>query len=347
MFLESDRALSSLYVSLPCVAEIDLSEVQNVSRDASRDFLLDNIYLVPEHEALRERFRGVLVCLNGEAKEQQQRIAQAMKKNKDMETMKDAIRAEYKRKISKYESHGFFKFLHRKPHGPDFSFYNPQEIPSLSEWRQELLDFEVDSELSEVLILDAGGYSLDAYARVNGKEYGKSYSAGGMRLTELMWEFAKSAWDGEVGLDRVELKKQELCRVPDLSDQMYKPLADFTEMIYRASLDEVITWISSSAKGITKSVPMLLTGGGFNNPHLIELVGKLLHEKSVRAKPFSSIDLVSLIESNKVHSNPVLSRFIEVTYGFERDQRTKQISFDICGGMIERACLGYGGSQND
>ena len=342
-FLAEGKAISSLHVSLPRVAEIDPLEVQMATREATDAFLLDTVYLVPEHEALRERFGSVLMKLNGEAKREQQKIGALEQKKRQAKAGKNAAIAEYRKKLRRYEKRGWLgKLFRSKPKEPDYSVYRYSAIPKLAEWRKELLDLKVDPNLSEVLILDAGGYSLDAYARIGGKEYGQSFPAGGNRLTELMRDYTKRKWKETLSIERAESKKKELCSFPDEADPLQKPLLDFTTQTYQASLDEVLDWVNSASKGRSMSIPMLLTGGGFNNPHLFRLVCERLIKRSIKVMPFTSIDLVNLIEKNNVKPSPIFNRFIGVTYGFDRSRTTQQISFDICGGMIEQACVGSG-----
>lgn len=335
-FLSSDRALLSLYVSMPRIAGIDPYEVQVATREATRAFLIDNTSLVSEHAALRERFGRVILELNREAKKEQESIEKTKERNRELDAEKTAADLDYREKKAKYDRHpGIFRWVYRKPKQPDYSFYHPERVPRLDEWRQELLCLKVDPELSEVLILDAGGYSLDAYAKVNGKEYGQSFPAGGLKLTEMLRDYSKQKWGEDPGIERVESKKKELCNTPDPSDSLSKPLSRYTREIYSESLNEVLKWINPSSNCGSKSIPLLLTGGGFNNPHLKDLISEVLDKKKIKVRPYSSIDLANLIEKNKVRSSPLLDRFIQVTYGFEPDKRTQQMSFDICGGMIE------------
>src|SRR4051812_10785985 len=58
-----------------------------------------------------------------------------------------------------------------------------QALPSLEDWHRHFIELRVRPGLDEVLIMDAGGYSLDVYARARHgsqpKEFTRSFAAGG------------------------------------------------------------------------------------------------------------------------------------------------------------------------
>ncbi len=326
--------LFSAHISMPKVDGISIEKVQEMTRAEVKPFLLDSVYLVYEHNALRERFSHALALMAIFASKEKAIIDKMKKKNQEKKTAKDTHQRKFSREKAEYDSRGWLaRLFHRDPRKPDYSMYAPGKVPTLLQWHEKMLRIDADSELSEVIILDAGGYSLDVFARINNKEYGQSFKAGGVHLTRMVKQRIDEE-EGGITLTGAEQRKIDFCtKMYGIGDK--EKIGEFTEIIYREPIRQLLNWIKKTAENKSIGVPMILSGGGFNNPYLIDILIATLKRNGILIEPMTSSDLTGIIEGSTLGSKNSLRNFMMITYRFSPDNYPN-ISHDICGGMIEK-----------
>jgi len=330
--LQKGKYLHSIHFSMPQVDGLSISKVQKLVIKETEPYVIDAVYLVSEHDALRARFGKVLTELSKTAKMEKSRTVRIKQRNNEKSAKKENLKRDYLKKKAKYDSRNWFsKIFNSDPRKPDYSVYAPEGVPTLRQWHRRMLKIKASEDLSEVIIFDAGGYSFDIYAKIAGKTFGESFTAGGVHLTEMIKESsekkgAKLTWAS------AERKKIVYCRA-SLDRKDRHNIGSYTKDIYSEPLMKIVKWLNKTS-GKRIGVPMILSGGGFNNPYLRELVVDTLSKAGIAVEPLTSTDITNMIEINKVDTSNKYHDFLMITYRYLQDTEPK-ISHDICGGMLE------------
>ncbi len=330
--MQKGKYLHSIHFSMPNIEGLSIAKVQKIVSEETKPYVLDSVCLVSEHDALRSRFGKVLSELAKTSKMERSRAARAKERNRQVQAKKDNLRRDYQRSKEKYDSRNWLsRIFHKNPKKPDYSIYAPESVPTLKEWHKKMEKIQASDDLSEVIIFDAGGYSFDIYARVAGKTFGKSFRAGGVHLTEMIQSsFEKQGV--ECTWDRAEDYKIEYCGLGNNSSDKHN-IGKCTGEIYSEPLKNVVHWLNKTS-GNKIGVPMILTGGGFNNPHLRELVINVLSKAGVVVEPLTSTDITNLIITNNIVQQDIYRKFVNITNRYLQSNEPN-ISHDICGGMLE------------
>ncbi|HNN91698.1 MAG TPA: hypothetical protein PKI03_05500 [Pseudomonadota bacterium] len=334
------RALAYVVWSFPNIdGKLHLKELVEQVDALTRDVVLYGVMVLSEHEALRHRFQGILSFMASEAAKGKQAIKSAQSTNAGKEKQHRAAEERYQKEKKEYSELWFFKrWFAEKPIEPDAKDYAPVEVPSLADWQADFLEIAADPQLRDVVILDAGGYSLDVYCQVDGNVYGQSFAAGGSDLTERVRGFLahkSGESSGQYSLAKAERAKCTYCNPlmdGEKDAEVAGEIARWTQEIYTEPLQEVLKWLS--AQGKRAGLPMLLTGGAMQNHHLQQLVYELFKNSKVAFVPTTSIQLTECIAKHGLVTKSELALFGRITRGFGHGTAILKIAFDISGGLL-------------
>ena len=339
---QKHRAVAAVYWSFPEMDRQDLEEVSRRVEQLTRSILLDQARLISEHEALRNRFRGVLYRLATQAQEQKRKREDALAHNKKTIKRLKRDRNQYEKKLKEYnDTFALFRLFKTRPSRPDLYAHKEVEVPSLEEWHDRFVSINADRDLREVIILDAGGYTLDVFCRIGGHTLGKSFPAGSAELTDrLRTELSKGrgSGDGKISYREAEAEKKEECSGSGGSSRYAGLLKSWTEEIYTAPLDTVTSWVKEAGG---KGIPVILTGGGMDNQFLVERVQQKFREQRISVLFTNAVILSQLIEEEALKDHSHLGRFHNITHGFQPSQWIPTVAYDVTGGLME-ASLEHG-----
>jgi hydrogenase maturation factor HypF (carbamoyltransferase family) len=198
------------------------------------------------------------------------------------------------------------------------------------------VDLDVKPGLEDVFVLDAGGFSLDFFASIEGQSFGRSYAAGGEALTAAARHYlAKSGGNlrGTNLEEHAEIRKREACSSLDGS-KFGKEMEDCTKKIYAPALTDIAKWLRAHAGG--RALPLIISGGAAENRFLQRQVHDTLESAGVPPVPTDAVELAQLIGANRLGKNAYLRRFRSITFRY--DESAEPSSYlDVIGGLIEEA----------
>ncbi len=362
--------LRHVHIALPEVNRAGKAWTQAERRFRSKtakqpwsDHLTGSVALHREHELLSGLFRAALSELLGLVEEQASKIDRtkaAIARAKSSKAAWERKRADHNRTRSKLKQQRDKAWFFANTRFPDPGSYRaprPKDAPKpergLESWMKAL---RADpSRLGRLLLLDAGGMSLDvavvepqkgAAAQVI-KTLSRSFACGGeevsLRIGRKVAGNAGTAYKQMLGLRRSKASAR-------------KKLDEYesaTRAVYEKTLrDQVFGKLGTRWRG--RACVVALTGGGGANPFLRELieelVKELVKEKKLDAQCFQADDLAGYIQrlesQYQLASGPALRRFIQVhSWSRGRGMGTSEgghyDKFAMLGGMwIERADQG-------
>ena len=304
--------------------------------------VLGRIFILAEHDCLRLRFGKILHTLAQQAQNQHREKTEAEKSNQNRQKELAAANDEYRGKQKEYDKSWFFvRWVTATPKQPNSESYKELEVPTLEEWHHSFRHINADAALENSVVFDAGGYSLDVFAKFGSSErLAASYEIGGNLMTDRLRQFL--AEERRVSVEEVpwgeaESRKRDICgsAQPQEHRAAYRRCRELTAEIYDEKLNQIAKWIAK--RGASKGVPVILTGGGMGNRFLRERIKDILKEHGLRSHATHSVELTTLLsEDAALHSTPTnVDLFNAVSKAFSDEQPVTW--YDILGGLAQDA----------
>ena len=340
-YAKQGRPVVHVYWSFPEINDVDLCAVGKLVRELCDPYLLLGAVVLSEHEAHRLRFGSVLAEMAKIASSRVDERREAEKKNLGTKAAKNRALSKHKRDKEKYDdTFVLWRWFKTKPTKPNLSRYKSVAVPTLEEWHKVFLEINADRKLTDVVVLDAGGYTLDVYGRVGGKVFGKSLEAGGQSLTEEYRKYLSEKKGSEIGFEQAEQQKirffvDERYKLGDTESKFWD---DCTSQIYSRTVSELCEWLSKQSK--KKGLPVLLTGGASGNWYYLQLVKRSFEKVGLNLVVTGAVDLSQQITRNDLLENGLLRRFATVTHGFDLECRFPSTSHDVVAGLFEHLMSG-------
>lgn len=330
-----DRLVLSVAWSFPSIDGRSVETVSSRLGEMASDCVLVGATLLAEHASLRSRFGTVLRGLAAMAHDRKQERDVVVAKNDETEAALQGAQADYATRKRRHDKSFWRRLFLRTPRGPDPSQYATVEVPSLDDWHSRLLEIRVDSRLRDVLILDAGGYSLDVYCQISdGAPFGQSFAVGGELLTGRVRAYLEEVAKRDVPLPEAEARKLRECTSPG-GGVLADLLKAWTEELYSPAIEHVVAWVAEHAKTI--GLPLIATGGAMLNPHLQLLIRQRLDARDVKVVATNALELAALVGGLRDPVPEGLSRFRFITHKFAPSRNYASIFYDVAGGLFEAA----------
>lgn len=266
------------------------------------------LVLVPEHHAVAKFYLEPLKALYQIARSYRKSRDELKIKRSDWD-MRDFAKREYDLK--------FFlaRWFTTTPDSP--SGYQPKVPPPLPDWMRKLI--ESPEKLERVVLLDAGGLSLDMAVLESSElvaEYSKSdITCGGERVSvelgkRLGWQDTSSenATDEKAALGQVWAKfaggtDNSLDRrfIQCGKGRAHEAYREVTRHVYKDAIKELAGSVASRWKSCT----VILTGGGSRNPHLQELVFECMRQAGIEADVVDAQFLQELLNEASSFCTPL------------------------------------------
>jgi hypothetical protein len=206
-----------------------------------------------------------------------------------------------------------------------------------------------DSALSDFLVFDAGGYTLDVYGSIKGQSgrvaFSKSYRAGSNLITLAVRDklaMERNTDSKEIDMEEAERLKCQYCGEShaDKKRVLSKLCRETSLEIYESPIDEVVDWITHHK--FTKGFPVILSGGGTRNQHLRKLLAKKFEDKNIHTVPVDSSLIYGTLHESKVSDGKDHRLFNNVVSGFNLDDELPRYAplTDVIGGMASTALHG-------
>lgn len=344
--------LGDVHVSLPTTKRFDVERlaVEIGAQQAgplavsAREHLVSagKVRLAPEHAFLARHYLDVLRVLQDAAKTYAERFSS----NEALRVAQASRRASWDAKdaeLRRYKNKFFLaRWFSTKPKGPSGS--RPTISRSLTDPEAWMIDLiERPEQLDRVLLLDAGGLSLDV-AALEGhrlvKELSHSFDAcGGEALSTKLGR-------GQTGPRGTRHKAQLALRwrdAPNANDPQQREYIEATRALYEPVLRPLFTALGSRWRRSGESV-VLLTGGGSRNPHLRDLVGELAAEAGLQPTVADAPYIQEVLQEARRFAEPLpelesasIRRFEETQAWSERRERQPWARYDkfaVVGGML-------------
>ena len=117
--------------------------------------------VLSEHEALRHRFQGILSFMGQRGGKGKQAIKSAQSTNAVAKKSSTVLpKSGIKRRRKSNRALVLQEVVRREADRAGRQRPCPVEVPSLADWQADFLEIAADPQLRDVVILDAGGYSL-------------------------------------------------------------------------------------------------------------------------------------------------------------------------------------------
>ena len=336
---DMNAMLSYVFWSFPQTHDRDFSYLNEAVNRLTGHLLLGQIHILPEHDCLRRRFGSVLTHLATLAQRRRSEREQIIASNDGKRADFERATADYRTAKADYERRWISRLWTRKPIHPDANAYHEQPVPTLEEWHQQFLDLQADPALQEVLIVDAGGYSLDVFLRVGHDSeiqvFSQSFAAGGAQMTTGVRSFLaaqRGCAPEDVSWDEAERRKCEAClgEGMDLSHRC----RELTEEIYQRTLAQLAAW--GKPYVAARAIPIILTGGGMANPHLRALLQAEFARQGIASAYTNSAELFSILKQLSPAEQAGHPLFCALSCGFS--PRTQpRLNYDIIGGLAQAA----------
>ena len=344
--------LGDVHVSLPTTKRFDVERLAQaigarksdpVALSAREHLVCSGaVHLAPEHAFLARHYLDVLRVLQDAAKAYSKRFTS----NEAVRVAQGSKRASWDSQAAALQRHKnkFFlaRWFSKKPTGPSGS--RPTISRALTDpeaWMFDLI--ERPEQLDRVLLLDAGGLSLDV-AALEGHRLVRelSHSFDGCGGEELSRQIAR----GQTGPRGTRHKAQLALRwrdAPNPRDPQQREYIDTTRALYEPELGPLLRDLGSRWKRSRASV-VLLTGGGSRNPHLRDLVGELAAEVGLQPTVADAPYIQEMLHQARAFAEPLpelesttIHRFEETQTWSERRERQPWARYDkfaVVGGML-------------
>lgn len=344
-YARNRRLIGDFYWAFP-----DLRESRNfdaINKEVNQlvnTSVLGKVVIVEESECLRRQFAQPLNALSKAALEA---IDRNKKGKKQRHKQEEAFKAS-KKAWEHYEELGFIGrtvtfITGNRPQKPSASAPRGYKIPDLREWHKMFSAIACDPQLSDFLVFDAGGYSLDVYASIKDLKhpFSKSFKAGSREITaDLRTTLAEQRGRTleEIDIDEAERIKCNFCDPKNTSSGILANRCELsTKEIYEKPILEAINWLRKNSP--KRGVPVILSGGGSRNRFLRELISKHLESSKIDTVPIDSDLIFHALRESKQSDVPRIELFMNVVSAFHPEDEFPRYSTltDVIGGLSAMA----------
>jgi len=342
LYRSESRLVSHVYWAFPNTSNRDFSVITQRVNTMLGGAILGHAWVVPESECLREAFSGSLYALAQAARTVVEEKSSAEEVNQKAEQADARIHAAWKA-LQAFDLARLCKVGLKLADLINRGAQRP-EIPTLEDWHRELSKLECDENLSDFLVFDAGGYSLDVFAVFADtvrKPISLSFPAGSMAINPaLVEELRKNAPHRPIEEHQrnAEIEKKDVCSDPEHYQQhaLYSICRNMTEHTYRGPIDIVLDQVHQKVQG--RGFPIILTGGGGQNQFLQQLLKRKLEERNLATVPINSPLLYGTLRTMK-NASFEQTLFLCMASAFHpEDESPRYAPFtDILGGLVQMA----------
>lgn len=326
-FIQKGWAITQIYWAFPRFQETVHSDFydsisQQVSNRIKAIKIPGGLKLIPEDLALQGMFEDVLKKLSLLGEGEHKKVVSENQRRKD----------EHDRKVQEYKNKWFLaRWFSHNPENDSITKVG------LKDYYKQCLELGCQDGLKNFILLDAGGFTLDVYAKMDDQiVLAQSFKAGGNQITVQLLDKMRSVPNYENSI--ISDAEREKIRIANGQNSTFaKDLPQLTADCYSKAIDDIISTLKKKTHQGHGFV-IICSGLAFNNPFLI----KLIQEKIEKSK---------MIMTTKVQDTRKMYKFIgenarELTqYDFDLfsnflkiAQRTGNIvpdgSFDISGGIF-------------
>jgi len=314
-----------------------------LSSAVAEHLILDSrIHLAAEHELLAIHYLSVIMIIQKAAKGYLGRY----EGHEDERYKQKVALAEYDRKAAAHRAYEDKSFLLRwfsaEPERP--SGERPKVADSIADpttWMRELIRHP--AQLDQVIILDAGGLSLDIAVM----EGGRLVSALSCSDTTCGGEaISREIGDHKIGDSGTRYKANlglQWRQNPDSRDVAQQcEYREVSTRLYRQALASLFTRLAERWEN-APACCVLLTGGGSRNPHLGDYIAEALGSVHLQATVVDAFLLQNLIQEARAFpepladlDSPTILRFEETLGWSKRREQQELVRYDrfaVIGGM--------------
>ena len=294
----------------------------------------------PEHELIADHYLAPLRVAEEAALEYVKIVAE---RADEVEAWNDALD-----RTRAYKDRPWWKRLFgERPVGPEGR--RPEQLPSPTREVESLA--ERVGQLNRVLILDAGGLSLDVAVVENGVVTAE--------LGHSLGECGGEALSCRIGRKRVGKEgtryKAQLGLLADAShsDPKQREYREQTQALYGVGLNPIFEQLGKRWQAKRRCIA-LLTGGGSKNPYFVEMITEMAKSRKLEMWPVDASTLDAIVDACEELVAGIgsdldardISRFREVLEWSQKREIHSTASWDqfaVIGGMLykrDRACQG-------
>ena len=328
-FLENNQAITKIFWAFPrfhgSLTDHFYDSVSLQVTNRIKCNIPEGLVLVPEDVALRGMFERVLTQLSILGEREQKSTG-----NKNQE-----LRRKRQREIENYNKHWWITRV---------LFYDdpnkkPIEYLTLDEYYKQCLALGCQNGLKNVVLLDAGGFTLDVYAKINGEPVlARSFRAGGNLLTGKLLEAMRRTKNYESSCEQdAEKEKRKISNGENSKFSDIFPA--LTQECYGDAIDEIVNALSCATKD-NRGLVLVCSGLAFNNPYLLELIQEKMKKAKLLIPSAQQIQntrtMFNFINGNRDKIDPadyiLFSRFLSIA--IRTNNQRPDSTFDISGGMF-------------
>ena len=352
---EHGAYLARVFVSLPSTSRFDVAALSSEIRSrehrrlsiAIDSHLIDGgcIILKPEHEFLARHYLDVLRALHNVAESYKSKFNTEEALRAAEKRQLDIWRAMYSKREA-YDSRSWLertwkRFWNREPDDPGTRPKVRQNPTALDEWMLELL--RKPDQLDRVMLLDAGGLSLDV-AVFEGSQLNRELSrsmdsCGGEELSRCIGrqEDGDKGTRYKAGLGRLWHDAR------DPNDKRQQEYINATRCLYEPDLRSLVAALYGRWQRSGPCI-VILTGGGSRNPHLGEMIEALFSRNNLQSRIIDGPIIQDMLtrarrfpESLRGLEPVAVARFEQTQSWSERRERNRWAQYDkfaVVGGML-------------
>lgn len=336
------RLIAEFYWAFPNVSQRDFKSINEIVNQQVGTSILGKIMIVEESECLRRHFAAPLNGLGTAASQAVSDVRDKKDKKRALEADLNAARAAWDDYKQRNLFQRFFTTITgNRPQQPDNSGLAAFQIPTLKDWHRKFSAIVCYPNLSDYLVFDAGGYTLDVYGSIEAESgrfsYSKSFNAGSNLIThEIRKKLAEKRNQApeEIDAEEAERLKLQYCSEGEVKASVLSMLCkDATRQIYHFSVDRVIDWLLEHK--FQKGFPVILSGGGSRNQHLRDLLSEHLERHRIRTVPVDSNLIYGTLQKVECAHTQMYLLFSNVVSGFNLDDELPRYSplTDVVGGL--------------
>lgn len=345
-YARDGRLLADVYWSFPNTHSRDFTAITHQINERLGGVILGTAHLRAEADSLRTAFAKVLNGLSACARDREEEAVSAQQKNKKAEEALQAAKDDWNSHLAKPWYGRLWKTVTlQRPQNPNTLQLSALPVPTLEPWQKDFLKLACDETLSEFLVFDAGGYSLDVLGVFSHKDFSgisQSFDAGSSKITELLARKLESQNPGralEEYLEHAEDAKISICENPTDFEKhpFHGDCLIATETIYRDYVANVLDKVA--AQPTLSGFPVILTGGGSRNQFLHQLISRELQSRGLNTIAVHSLLLYSTLRKSDLAKTAEVRLFLAMTSGFHLEEEMPRMgsSTDILGGMAQIA----------
>lgn len=355
--------LRNVHLSLPSSKHLDVGALAKAMGDGTRSAgcapvpplellkkqVVENlaaegeVVLAPENELIAAHYLGVLQTLQKAAeayaarfKSHEDLLADQMERQRGWDADQAAV--------NKYESRWFvYRLFNDRPAGPSGSRPTvDNKITNPADWMDDLVEYP--EQFDQVVLLDAGGLSLDISVLENHRpllEFSHSDTTCGGEAVSSRIGRRETGHRGTRYKAQLGLRWQSTGETADSAQREYR---DATRELYGPVLTRVFRSLGATRWNKSARCCVLLTGGGSRNPHLAEYVGELASSAGLQTNVVDAPLLQDLIRQAREFPEPLheldseeVQRFEVAQAWSERRERQPFARYDkfaVVGGML-------------